>query len=146
MFRLKSPAANRIDNLLRTGSPMSGWPEGRQDSGRTNGMPHRIRTPEAAGFYPPFFPAVSLFLNLNEGRRRKAVFLKIWNSASCASEAVHYINTTCCAASLGARICEPRKARLRSASCFSTARRARQSCQRKEEPFLIDREAHTAGP
>ena len=24
----------------------------------------RLRTPEAAGFYPPFFPAVSLFLNL----------------------------------------------------------------------------------
>jgi len=29
-------------------------------------MPHRIRTPEAAGFYPPFFPAVSLFLNSDD--------------------------------------------------------------------------------
>ena len=27
----------------------------------------RIRTPEAAGFYPPFFPAVSLFLNSDKG-------------------------------------------------------------------------------
>ena len=36
-------------------------------AGRANRMPYRIRTPEAAGFYPPFFPAVSLFLNSDEG-------------------------------------------------------------------------------
>ena len=45
--------------------------------GRAGGKPHRLRTPEAAGFYPPFFPAVSLFLNLSEKRRRKAIFLMI---------------------------------------------------------------------